>query len=1358
MKKAKLLLLTLLSVLGMTTAGAETVSPYEVDFNSSITTSVHDFAVASNWGHIVGSYKDSWGDTYYMSYTYKGDEGIGESGTLLAYRQYAYDQSDPSSASVVYDLLVTPVISGEVKMYVKPSTSASSSIPAFVEIYDVDETGATRAGLIQRFTVDDGFAADETNEGWYTVTLSLSEAKHIGIRAQYVYMDNFSATSAEIAKEAKLTITGLSNVESGTYYPLQKEDGSVDISLKVTLKNSGDVDLKAGDDNYTLTLVKKAYYGSTETVYDDATFAIDQDIAAGESATIVANFTAPSTLGTGWMYLKVKENISETTSSAMVQTQVQEYASKFIFDIAGSNYYSSSSATTKPISFGKISEATTLEYEIYNSGSAPLTINSFTLPEPYTSDAPTGEFIVSGGEKKVIAITLPATTPGIFDGTLEIAYTNFGKEQATYTLGITGTVTDPSKNLITFDNGKTGDEANGQFPAGSIHTDYVYISKETSGDDVNFYLQSVNSPTTKFITPLLTATAGESFTYDTWHSSYNSSSAVTVYTSKDRINWTQVDRQTYYSGIGSTPNTFTVTIDEAGDYYLAFELAGNAVLDDIYGLTLAAEPDHDWYVMDSDVPTEGTQNKPYTATISVKNISAEADAIATATLYVDGEAVAVQENVNLEANTKTAAEGTGRNDYSNVEDPVEIALTFNPHVTGEVEAYIELKNESLTVETEKVNVTIAEEKIESEIAVDPKSTTSTGLLNLNWNNSESVSLYTPEVLEAAGLKEGDVIETIIYKGYRTADAYNTTLSVWYEETEDATQTAPENGIYVTDGMTQLLNESHEWVKGGDASALVNLIEINLATPITYNGKALRFVVRSESSSYKQAYFEATSISGNGTSYYHRNDNATTFTTESWNTTGNLPAIHFGLKVEPKTLSGQVYDDVTEEPVEGATVTLYNEENDVEYTATTDADGIYTISVVQDALSYTATIEAEGYKTLVGSDTYTFENSVEQSFGLASLIEKIKVSVSESEYATLYYETKNLSIPEDVKAYTAKVEDKNIVLTKVEDMIPAGTPVILNGTQGDYIFTVVETDPFPFENPTSWKADANTAVTAATNYADDDLLTVKTVYASTLKKNGQTIDGENFTHYIQVRVKDFPTAEKPNGTEQSGSTPLVFTAKKNVKLKVFFRRQKGSEGYNVNDNKDIRLYDENFDVLDGVLSIEYYSPTDVDPEAYGYGTKVYDLKAGNTYTLCAKGTTINFYGFAYAEVEEETLDNDLVGTEDALTVTDDAANKYYVLSWKDSNKNPDELGFYFWQNSTDGHSMQIGPHKAYLKISAAAGSNKGYVFWLGADAINNISMDAISDTDTIYNLSGIRVNANNLHKGIYIVNGKKVVIK
>lgn len=1072
MKKAKLLLLTLLAVLGYSNVLAETVSPYTVDFETKVTTNgVPNFAVASNWGHIADSYEDYWGDQSYPTYSYSETAGIDGTQCMSIYTN--------QGSNGIYDLLVTPLVSGEVTIYAKPMYSSYLST-AFVEFWSLNEDGTAKN---ERIAVSEFTDASV----WTPITINLSTPQRIGIRTSQVYFDNFTAESATIIPEEKLTVVGLSAVSGNT--PVicnQTENGSAVVTANVKLQNTGDVDLVTGEtENYTLSFAWKQYYGSTVTTYDDVTFDITENIAVGEEKTIAVTFDIPAEVASaifanqssGYYYLKVKENVTGTVSSSELQCQLKKYESKFIFDKEGTSYYSSSSATTTPIDFGKITESTTLNYEIYNSGNAPVVINSFTLSEPFMSDAPATPFSVAGGEKKVIAITMPFGEPGIFSGNLTINYTNYGQEAVDYTLGISGTIVDASKNLITFSN---ADNTNGQFPAGSIHSDQVYISSATEGSTTNYFLQST-STVTKFVTPLLTATAGESFTFDAWYSGYNATNGtayVTVYTSPDRVNWTQISKETYSSGISSNMKSFTATIAEAGDYYLAFEIGSATRLDNIYGLTLAAAPEHDWYITEeATIPTTGMQNNDYTASIKVKNISADADNL-TATLYMDGEAVATKE-VSLVGNTKTAAEGTGRNNYSNIEDPETIELTIKPHTVGTLPTYIELKAGETVLKTEEVEVTIAEEKAESELTA-ANGVSSTTLLWLNWNNSESVSLYNANVLtNTFGLKPGDKISSITYKGYRTADPYTTTLSVWYEWTDDQSQALPAAGLYDPSSMTQIVSEEHTWVKDGSSTQTVELITLTFSEPLVYEeGKSLRMLVRSEASTYKQAYFETTSISGTQASCYHRNDNATSFTTETWSNSGYLPNIHFGLLVENPKLFGTV-DDFSKEPshhLAGAKVTIRSSVDDVEYTGVTDENGNYCIDIVQKDLTYDEFFcELDGYATesytersgknvtfnsdcdlwiedypFIGDETIT---GCSYNFGMYPCVE---LTISESTWATFYYERDSYMVPEGLTAYTAVKDGNEIVLSDRGLYIPAACPVVINGEPGTYQFKWTDT--------------------------------------------------------------------------------------------------------------------------------------------------------------------------------------------------------------------------------------------------------------------------------------------------------------
>ena len=1040
---------------GITVGSGVTVSDlftYTIDFNSSITTTDPDFSVASNWGHIVDAYENYWGDEAYVSYQSMSDSGIDGSGCFRVYTN--------QKTNSTYDLLVTPLVSGLVTIYAKPVGKYYND-SAFLEIYSLNEDGTAKGSVL----ASSDFSSKSNSEEWdFTpITVYLSSEQRIGIRGSQVYMDNFMAQSATIVAQTEMKVTKVANSDGATgsqgTNPVfnQDENGNTTVTLQVTVENTGDTDLVAGEtENYTLTLAQATSSSATSvsTYFEDAPFAIPVNIAAGESATFDAEFTVPATIPySGYTYFFVRENIKGKTSSSYRYAQIKEYASKFIFDKAGSTYYSSPSATTTPIDFGKINEETTVSYEIYNSGSAPLTINSFTLPAPYTSDAPATPFEVAGGEKKVIAITLPYGEPGIFAGDLVINYTNFGKDAADYTLGISGTILDPSKNLIAFNN---ADNTNGQFPEGSIHSDQVYISYNSSAD--NYYLQST-STTTKFITPLLTAAAGESFTYDAWYSSYSNSAAVTVYTSTDRVNWTQVDNQTYYSGIGSSAKTFTVTIPEAGNYYLAFELKSNALLDNIYGLTLAATPAHDWYLTEeADIPATGTQNNDYTATISLKNISAEADNL-TATLYMDGEAVATQE-VSLAGNDKTAAEGTGRTvNYSNIQDPTTIELTFKPHTPGTLPAYIELKAGDYVVNTDVVDVTISEEVATSDaIAVGNGGYASYSNAPIDFFNFEQVRtsdiLYTAAQLEAFGIKAGDKIATLAFQGTCSSKSLTkSSLTAWVGfSTGDITYGTPDK-----DAMSEVIV-----YKPGDMvfTSGTQWVNINLPEPVVYDG-----------TSDLRIYLEG---GGNGEYISFSFAGDSNYPNMKWSNSTSMkanPVLYVTLVTETPKLFGMVHDiSDMDKNVAGAKVTIRSSENDVEYSGVTDAEGNYCIDIIQKDLVYDELFcELEGYADESYTERYEktvsfneedplwqsnypfYDEAISGCVWNPLMYPCVEVTISESTYATFYYADQAYEIPEGVTAYAAIKNESDITLDEVPVYINAGCPVVLNGEPGTYQF-------------------------------------------------------------------------------------------------------------------------------------------------------------------------------------------------------------------------------------------------------------------------------------------------------------------
>ena len=1034
MKKTKLFLIMLLAVTGWGKAAAETVSPYEMDFNTPFSTIDHYFTVAYNWKHIVpNSDYDGYGP-YYMSYTHKTSEGVDGSGALLAYKQYA---GDDQGGEVVKDILVTPVVNGEVKMYVKSGGLPNSTYPTFVEFYETNSSGTQIGDVIKRYTVENFKESDV--EGWDTVTISVNTAKRIGIRLQNVYADNFSATSAELEKEKKLTIaSAVPSATTGTIYWEQQANSNVLVKYTVTVKNTGEAPLEVGDENYSISIFNR----KSKEVY--TTVDIPQDLAVGETSNEfdVAVELPTSTWPNSYTYINM--DLKENISGSMVQraqSQYKAYEPKFVFREEGST---STSSFYGDIAFGKVTEETSKSYEIYNDGIAPLQIKSITVPEGFLVDNE-GNFTLNSKASQPITITLPATTTGIFSGNVEIVYVDKNGADVVYTKAITGTVLDPSKNMITFDDG----EGNSYYPAGSVRFN-VYISSEGSGVSKNYYLQS-STPNPLYITPLMTATDGESLTFDA-EAVGNSSSKVEVMISTDRQNWTTIQT---VSSIASSYNwtTYSASIPDAGDYYIGFKLT-NAKIDNIYGLVYATAPEHDLLLVASNIPTNGKQNEDYTATVSIGNVGPNVEAAGsyTATLYVDGEAVATSNGVDLPVAVISG-------NYNNGEEYnyTMLSFTFRPHFIGEKPAYIEVKSGDALVKTEVVTVNFEEEVASSEIVVGTPSGTSNKVPFYGYDmeyGAYADFYFSKAQLETFGIKKDDVITAIKFKGTVYDKTINKLKAEAWVGLEADGSFVP--GNVSKDDMTHVVIYDDEKVVF--SSPVEMTIDLS-SSPIIYDGESeIRIYTSMNGNSQYVTVSWEKDINYPQQAYYSKNET-------TWSSTAfePCPVGYFTLAVENKTLSGLVTEEDGTTPVAGATVTIRNNENDIEYFATTDETGAYSINVVQNNLTYTTTVTASGYETLEDTEELNFtEQSHTKNFVLTKM-PSVDITISQYGYSTFYYSNSAYIIPEGVTAYIVSgVEGKSISLVPLDGVIPAGCGVLLEGAEGSYTFEATS-DEVPGED-------------------------------------------------------------------------------------------------------------------------------------------------------------------------------------------------------------------------------------------------------------------------------------------------------
>lgn len=649
MKKGTTLLMALGLMMATTiSANAEIVNDYVVDFNEPISTSAHNFKVAEGWGHIVDYFSsvDRYDDPYdyYVKYSYSAENG------LYADNQKVGPDWSMSLQQDVYDLLVTPTISGTVTLSVK-----QSNYNGYVEFYTINDNA--KGELIGK-----QHKSDLSTDGYTDITITVNEPAKIGIRASRVYINNFTASQADIQPNKLMTVvsavshcstTDGVDSENGVIYwaedPTHKTaDGKnmVKICYMVKVKNACNVTLTEGEPNYSVSIVNSKSAEPLVTVAVPQTLAPDETSEAFE----VTAYVDPSKF---WSYAGATSerfNVRENLDGTMIQrpsSGYKQYVHAYIFRNLNSF---TTSKFSSPISFGIISEESTQNFEIFNNGVAPLTVTSISVDAPFTV-AYSEPLTINAQEKITVAVTFPATAKGPQNGNLTITYIDNDGSDKTETYTVNGTMLDANTWSTDFGAGKSSAITwpEGSVAEGSVSGDYTYVG----GDNpYNTYVKSSNSTTgNKFFTPLLHANAGDSMSFmlKPWSTSHY----IKVYVTTDRTNLGEpvLTADNLTSGVWTME---TITIEEEGDYYVAFEL-NNGCLDDIVGLT-KVDVAHDLYIKDlgSYSSTSYQSGETISKEINIIPVLAAKAEDYTVEFILGDEVAAVVESRDLTANAKTA--------------------------------------------------------------------------------------------------------------------------------------------------------------------------------------------------------------------------------------------------------------------------------------------------------------------------------------------------------------------------------------------------------------------------------------------------------------------------------------------------------------------------------------------------------------------------------------------------------------------------------------------------------------------------------------------------------------------------------
>lgn len=918
MKKVYFFLSLFLLSLVSYTAGAKTVSPYSLDFDDPLETADHNFAPVG-WGHIVDYYA-AYGEVEYVEYKWGAATGIDDSGALYIGSQELeiYDYDDEPDYKTCKDMLVTPAITGTSSVWVKKGLGSS-----YIEFYTiVEENGKLKAGKKINVTVPTLNAAT-----YVQVNIPQQpDGSRIGILGNNVYIDNFSAASAEIEQKTEMKVSSVtSNMPENQD---ADENGKFNVAFKVNVRNTGNVDIPKDTENFSISLINATLNDSVM-----ATVAIPQDLAAGElSADIdISAEMDVNKFPLEYQY-KIRENLGGSsvdglkfkitphvpTLAFMNSDQKKEYASGAVLD------------------FGISKKEATGTFVLKNDGGADLNITELIAPEGYVLNK-TAAFTVAPHDTAQVIMTMTAGTVGKKDGEL-VLKSNAGN----LTFAVKGETADEFTYFVDFEDGVPNDCYN-DWSTDSYPKEINMIGNTKAG-----YATSYSDEPKRLVTPLLEVKAGETMRFIAARK--DDKSTLDILYSTDRRNWTalrsisttaendadklsdEVVVEGYWSNYYGYKE-FTLDNIPAGKVYIAFD--GKSVyVDNIYGFQKTAV-DHDVFFTSTSMNDVGTVNTPITAHATIVSMrdDAEEPEEYTLGLYVDDILAASIKSVKLPQNKE-----------------VELTAQFTPHTTGKHIVTFKFDAGYYVEVSDPTEITISEETSVSEKAVGNRTGTSytDGPVYPYEKESQTEIIYKPSDIN---LPVGTKITKMLFRGYVGYGSLDASVRVYMNST-DLTKFEENKVDADSTSMTKIFDKAVHFEQGGKADEPVVQLELNFAEPIVYDGKGMHLLFVHKAGTYKSVNFE---FDGSLTdqakhSYVEFGSSKNEFI--------KLPVAYFCYAVDPHKMSGKVTDKATGAALKDAEVILSND--GVEYYATTDAEGKYDMTIFKYDRKYSVSAWKPGY--------------------------------------------------------------------------------------------------------------------------------------------------------------------------------------------------------------------------------------------------------------------------------------------------------------------------------------------------------------------------------------------------------------
>ncbi|MGI6222498.1 MAG: carboxypeptidase regulatory-like domain-containing protein [Prevotella sp.] len=768
------------------------------------------------------------------------------------------------------------------------------------------------------------------------------------LRQELAFTPNVNTTEQLNSSDSAIWIRYVGTTNNGEDVDCD-ENNQFTVHFRVVITNDGTVELKAGDNNYSLSIIDHS--NDDSVVY---TQAISQTLAPDETSDTIELETKLNydDYANGTTFY-IKENLSgETKYGAFIRPIA--YTAQPVYYL-GSKQLRDGDV----IDFGEVADSSAQTITLRNDGAKPFTLNSLTAPNGFSISYESGTlpYTIAAHESQNYEVTFNPSEAKAYSGDLV-----FTTDAGTMTFKLQGKGLDANLYRVDFeDNAIPVNFIRGEWSLSSVPNDMGLANNNYCVEEYS------TSDTAKLITPLIHFEAEQTLSFIA--AKKGSSSYLNVYTSTDRKNWTLLrqitadatDEANCFSDeqVGSGWDTyysfkeFTLTNLNAGDQYLAFE-AGGVYLDNIYGGKLV-DVAHDVLPVSLTVPNEAMVNYSQSATVSFHNVNLKDEKNCTLVFPLGNESKELG-SVDIKSG-----------------ETITKNFKFTAHTVGTQTAYVTLTTGDYSVNSQTVDVNVVAEEVNNFVqAGENEYANSRTLIDFYYNKNISDQVYSANDIN---LPSGTQINSLRFKGYLEGGDVTSNIRIYMANVTDSMPDsyAPRD----TTTMTKVYeNTNYKIAQGGSGSSssvenAVNLIDVNLAQPFTYDGTNLSIVVVTDNTNESGAYLRSSwqcsnKMSGiiasgsDWSSYYY---------------TSYQPVAYLGIDKEATVLSGKV-SNTEGLPLEGVEVKAEN--GDIVYSGTTDNTGHYEVTLLQDNATFNLTYTKPNYIPYKEEHDFTagsYENDV-----------------------------------------------------------------------------------------------------------------------------------------------------------------------------------------------------------------------------------------------------------------------------------------------------------------------------------------------------------------------------------------------